>query len=128
MLSGGDRLSTCGFSALRRCGRHACERGGERYRARVVHQRVDSAERIHDALHGRRDRVGVAHVELKRERLAAGRLHFLRDAVDRALETRMGLGGLAGHDDPRSVARAAQSDLAPDAAACPRDEDRLALE
>ena len=58
-------------------------------------------------LHRGRDGVVVAHVELQRQRAAAGGFHLRGDAVDGSGELRMRLDGLAGHHDVGAVARAA---------------------
>ncbi len=104
------------------------ERAGERDRARIVDECIDAAERVGNAFRSSSDRGLVAHVELQRQRPATGGFDFLGDAVDGACQPGMGVGGLAGDHDVGAVARAAQRDLAADAAARTGDENRFSLQ
>src|SRR6516225_4503992 len=60
--------------------------------------------------------------------IAASRAHLFGGCVDRALQFWMRLGGLGCNCDVGAIACRAQRDGKPDAAACPGDEQRLALQ
>ncbi|MOA44759.1 hypothetical protein D3C78_1670800 [compost metagenome] len=78
--------------------------------------------------HGLAHGILLAHVQLQRQCLAAGRFDFGGDAEDGAGQFRMRLGALRRDDDIGAVARRAQGDLAADAAAGAGDEQGLALQ
>ncbi|MOA44768.1 hypothetical protein D3C78_1670900 [compost metagenome] len=78
----------------------------------------------HGLLHG----LLLAHVQLQRQRLAAGRLDLRGNAEDGAGQFRMRLGALRHDDDIGAIARRAQGDLAANATAGTGDEQGLALQ
>ncbi len=70
----------------------------------------------------------IPDVAQHRQRLAAGGADVVGRGVDGALQSRMRLGGLGGDRDIGAVARGAQRNRQPNAAARARDEQRLAFE
>ena len=142
MSSGGDSIRMCGFSAFFRCGMQYFDtmkvprvlmpiirsnrfmsvilRVGQADGAGIVDADVDAAE-FGDGLVDRRDHLRlVADVAEHRQRLAAGGAHLVGGGVDRALQFRMRLRGLRGNRDIGAVARGAQRDRKPNAAAARR--------
>ena len=96
--------------------------------AGVVDADIDAAE-FGDGLVDRVDHLGlVADIAEDRQRLAAGGADLVGGGVDGALQFRMRLRGLGGDRDIGAVARGAQRDRKPDAAAAAGYEQRLALE
>ena len=105
-----------------------CLRIGQADGAGVVDADIDAAE-FGDGFIDRRDHLGfLADVAEDRQRLAAGGADLVGGGVDGALEFRVRLGGLRCDRDIGAVARRAQRDREPDAAAGAGHEQRLALE
>ena len=101
----------------RRASKHDC--------AGIVHQNINAAEHAHRFVHRGGNRGFVTHIQLQRQRFAAGGVHFGRHAMYRAGQRRMRLGGLRGDDNIRAIAGATQRNFAADTAARARDEQRF---
>ncbi len=96
--------------------------------AGIVDADIDAAE-FRDGLIDRRDHLRlVADIAKDRQRLAAGGADIVGRGVDGALEFRMRLRGFRGDRDIGAVARGAQCDRKPDAAAAAGHKQRLVLE
>jgi hypothetical protein len=103
-------------------------RVGQADGAGVVDADVDAAE-FGNGLIDRRHHLGLlADIAQDRQRLAAGGADLVCGGVDGALEFWMRLGGFRGNGDIGAVARGAQRDRQPNAAAAAGDEQRLAFE
>ena len=100
----------------------------ERDRAGVVDADVEAAERLDRLGHRRLHLILEADVAGDRQRAPARLFDLGGSRVDRPFELRMRLGGLGGDRDIGAVARRAQCDREPDAAARAGDEECLALE
>ena len=94
--------------------------------AGVVDHDVEAAEGLDGFVDGVLDRLLVAHVHQKRQRLAARCFDLRRRRVDRARELGVRLGGLGRDDHVRAVPSRPKADGKADAARGAGDEERFA--
>ena len=95
----------------------------------VVHEDVDAAPLLDDAVDAGGDAVGVAHVHAHGQRLAAVRADGLGDGVDGAGEALVAdLLGASGDGDLRTGGGEGDGDVLADAAAGPGDDGDTAVE
>ena len=83
----------------------------------IVDADVDAPEALGTALDRRGDTRLVPHIHDERQRLTASAFNRLRGAIDGTGQLRVRLRGLGGDRDAGTIARGAQGDGEPDAAA-----------
>ena len=96
--------------------------------AGIVDHDIDAAEMRRGLVERGLHRRFLAHVDLQRQRAAAGLFDLGGGGVDGAFELGMRLDGLGGNRDIGAVAGCFERDRQPDAARAAGDEQGLALQ